>query len=282
MIISALIAQLRTETGDNPKSMQVQRDGDAVTTLYNLGSFPVMEGSYSLYKGTSAQTEGADYSIDKDNGDVSLVAATASNISNRMDFKYAHWRNNDWVNAINNGIEELNARGFFRQVVRNTSVMALSANVRVYSAPSACIDLYEVLTFSDRTISGSYSQLQLPWEYQQDANKLLLGDKPYYASKLAVSYLRNMQTYVATSATIDVLNDWIVLVKKKAKAEFYSYMAGKIAKQGNATIDEGHFSFTNCRTMMVDLNGEFDLMARRKKPTRAAKNLQYHIEGKQV
>lgn len=279
MIASDLITQCRQEAGDIAKSMQVRKNGDAITTLYNVGSFPVIEGSYNIYVSGAAKTEGSDYSFDLDNGDLSFVAAPGSGIEARVEFQYANWRDKNWTLAINNAIEEMNARGFFRQVVRSTSVFSISANVRTYSGPSAAIDVYEILNFSNRTISGNYVRLPGNWSYQQDANKIVLGWMPALAEKSAVSYLRNLQTYSSTSATLDILNDWVVLVKKKAISNFYRYMAGKIAKQGNANIDEGHFSFTNLRAMALDLDNEFDILARRKKPTRPAKDLQYHLQG---
>jgi hypothetical protein len=88
--------------------------------------------------------------------------------------------------------------------------------------------------------------------------------------------LRNLKTYSATSATIDVLPDWEELVKKKAGSIFYRSLAGKIAKQGNATIDEGHFSFSNLRAMANDLDTEFDKKALRKKPARPAKDIHFN------
>ena len=278
MIISGLITQCRQDYGDIIKSTQVRRTGDGVSTLYNLGAIPIKESSYSIYKGTSAQTETTNYTLDLDSGDLAFVVAPTA-IEIRADFQYAQWRDANWRLAISNAIEELNARGFFRQIVRNKTAMAISANVREYSGPSACIDIYEVLRFDDRTISGIYNRMAGNWSYQSDANKMVLSYKPSVAEKLAISYLRNLQTYTATSATLDALNDWIVLIKKKAGAQFYRYMAGKIAKQGNANIDEGHFSFTNLRTMATDLDNEFDIMARRKKPTRPAKAMQFHVDG---
>lgn len=278
MITSALITQCRQDYGDILKSTQVRKTGDSVSTLYNLGSFPVKETSYSIYKGTSGQTETTHYTIDLDSGDLQFVTAPGA-IEVRADFQYAQWRDANWRLAINNAIEELNARGFFRQVVRNKTLMAISANVREYAGPSACIDISEFLLFDDRTISGDYTRPPGNWSYQQDANKLVLAWTPSTAEKTAISYLRNLQTYTATSATLDILNDWIVLIKKKAGAQFYRFMAGKIAKQGNANIDEGHFSFTNLRAMALDLDNEFDIMARRKKPTRPAKPIQFHVDG---
>ena len=260
------------------RAMQVKRTGDAASTLYNLGYFPVKETSYGIYVNDVLKAETTDYTIDLDSGDVVFNNAPGA-VEVRAEFKYAHWRDNNWNLAISNAIEDLNARGFFRQVVRNKTIMAISANVREYSGPSACIDIYEALRFSDRTISGFYRALHGNWNYQQDANKLVLGWKPSVAEKLAVSYLRNLQTYSATSATLDVLNDWMILVKKKAGAQFYRFLAGKIATQGNANIDEGHFSFTNLRTQARDLDEEANILSIRKKPTRPAKPMQYHVDG---
>lgn len=279
MITSALIAKCRQDYGDINRSMQVRRLGDGASTLYNLGYAPVIESSYNIYVNSALNVESTDYTLDLDSADLQFNIAPPSNQEARAEFKYAFWRDKNWTNAINNAIEELNARGFFRQTVRDTSAFAISANVRTYNGPTNAVDVYEILQFDDRTISGNYRQLAGNWAYQQDANKILLGWKPSTAEKAAVSYLRNLQTYDSTSATLDVINDWIVLIKKKAGAQFYRYVAGKIAKQGNANIDEGHFSFTNLRTMANDLDAEFDLLARRKKPTRPAKSFQFHVDG---
>ncbi len=263
---------------DQPESSQATRQGDGSTTLFNLGAFPVVEGSYSIYKGTSGQTETTHYTLDKDNGDLQFVAAPG-NIEVKANFKYAHWRDLNWVEALNQGIGQLNARGFFRQTVRNTAIMRISAGVRVYSGPSACVDLYEVLRFSNRGVSGDYEKLPGNWSYQQDANKLVLGWNPTVAEPIAISYLRNLKTYAATSATIDVLDDWVEIVKKKAGAIFFRSLAAKVAKKGNANIDEGHFSFTNLRAMAGDLDNEVERLAQRKKPTRPAKDIQWHLQG---
>lgn len=277
MITSALISQCRREFGDIKKSTQVIRNGDGTTTIFNVIKFPVIESSYSISKGTSAQTETTHYTLDLDTGDLTFVTAPGSGIQAKSVHKYAHWRDINWNEAINQAISDLNGRGFFKQIVRNTAIMRISANVRVYNGPSACIDLYEVLESDNQNISGAFRKLGVNWSYQQDANKLVLGNKPSVANRLAISYLRNLQTYSATSATLDVLNDWIEMVKKRAGAIYYRSLAGKIAKQANASIDEGHFSFTNLRTMANDLDNEFEKMALRKKPTRPARDIQWHI-----
>jgi hypothetical protein len=274
MIVSTLISQLRREYGDDPKSIRVSRNGDGVSTLFNLTEFPVIEGSYSIYVSGISKTESTDYSIDLDNGDLILNSAPGNNIAVLSQHKYAHWRDAHWLEAINKSIETLNGRGFFRQAVRFPRY--LSANVRTFSGPSACVDIYEIL---QKDSFNSYSKLNTNWSYQQDDNKIVLGSVPSLKISGAISYLRNMQPATSTSSTIDVKDDWLELIKAKAGAIFYRSMAGKIAKQGNATVDEGHFSFTNLRAMANDLDNEFNGLAARKKPSRPTKDIQWHIDG---
>lgn len=278
MIVSALISQCRRQFLDIPESSQAKKMGDGSTVLFNTGKAPIIEGSYSVYVSGNLRTETTHYTLDLDSGDLSLTATPGSTSEVKVNFKTAFYRDKNWVEAINGGIESLNALGFFRQVVRDTTVLALSANVRTMSGPTNAIDVYEILRFDNRTVSGNYMHLPGNWSYQQDANKVILGWKPAVAEKLATSYLRNLQTYSATSATLDVLNDWIELVKLKSGAIFYRSLAAKIAKQGNASINEGHFSFTNLRTMANDLDADFRILAMRKKPTRPAKDLQYYLQ----
>jgi hypothetical protein len=277
-ILSALVAQCRRDFGDNPKSSQVARMGNGVTNLFNIGKYPIVENSYTIYINNVSKAEGTDYVFDLDNGDLRTLGSAVST-EVRSEFQYANWRDKNWIEAINKGIDDLNGKGFFKQVVNDRTSLRISANVQSYSAPSGSIDVYDFLVSDNNTISGNFKKPAVNWSYQQDANKLTLESKPSTANYAQISYLRNLRKYTASSATVDVTADWLEMVMQRAGAHFYRYMAGKIAKQGNATIDEGHFSFTNLRTMANDLNAEFENLAKRKKPTRPAKEMQYAIKN---
>lgn len=279
MITSALISQLRRAYRDMPKATQSQKAGDGSSTLFNLGFFPVIESSYTIQVSGAVKTETTHYTLDKDNGDLNFLSAPANGASVQGNYKYANFRDQHWVEAINHGIEVLNARGFFRQIVRNNAIMRISAGIRTYAGPSGCIDLYQVLESDNNNLSGNPTMLGGNWSYQQDANKLILGYSPTTANRLWISYLRNLQQYQATSATLDLLTDWVELVKLKAGSFYFRSMAAKIAQEGNANIDEGHFSFTNMRTMANDLDTDFEKLVKAKKPTRPAKNVQWNIPG---
>lgn len=278
MITSALIQECRREFGDQPTSIRLSRNGDGTTNLFNTGRFPVIEGSYVVKRSGSAITEGdaiSGYTIDLDNGDIELVNTPSNGVPISIDGQYAHWRDKNWLEAINGAISQLNARGFFRQAIREA--IYLSAGVRSFSGPTNAVDAYELLYYPQANTNPV--KLGTNWSYQQDANKFVLGQAPNSKLSGAVSYLRNLRTYSTTSATIDTLDDWLEIIKKKAGATYYRSLAGKIAKQGNATVDEGHFSFTNLRTMANDLDNEFERLALRKKPTRPAKDIQWQIDG---
>lgn len=275
MIISALITKCRREYADIPKSAQAIRAGDGASTLFNLGRYPVMENSYSIYFGTSAKNEVSDYNLDKDSGDLVTVLPVTNGVQVKANFKYAVFRDQNWVEAINYGIDALNGRGFFRQVVRSSTVIQLSAGVRTYAGPSGCIDIYAIEIQTPQSMSANYSPLGGNWSYQQDANKLTLGDSPTQNQSVLVSYLRNLQTYQSTSATLDSLNDWVEGIQLKAGEYHARYFANYLMKQGNANIDEGHFSYTNVMTMMNGLNRDFEQWALRKKPTRPSKRIAF-------
>lgn len=279
MIASALISECRREYLDEPKSIRMSRQGNASVNLFNFGKFPIIENSYHIFLDSTEKTETTHYTLDLDNGDLLMLSTPSASNTVAGQFKYATWRDKNWVESFNKAIESLNARGFFRQVVRNGSIFRVSANVQVYSGPSACVDLYELLLSTNYTSAGPYAKPSVNWSYQQDANKIVLGGIPSVANRAMISYLRNLQTYAATSATLDILPDWKELVKMRAGANFYRALAGKIAKQGAATIDEGHFSFSNLRTMANDLDAEFERLAARKKPTRPAKDIQWQQSG---
>lgn len=285
MLTSTFISQLRRKYGDVPESSQVIRQGDGSTTLFNAGRnrVPIVEGSYTVYLGTSAKVDVTDYTLDKDSGDLQMIAAPAANLAVKMNFKHAFFRDQHWMEAIGAAIDALNGRGYYRQIVRSPSGLVTSAGVMTYDGPAGCIDLYDIIVpgyppftgpiSSTPYVSGGYVKLQGNWAYQSDANKVILGFRPIIRMSAQISYLRTLNKYTTTSATLDVRNEWLSLLELYAGAYHFRHMASKIAKQGNATVKEGHFSFTSLRTQAVDLENSFEAMSKRMKPSRPAKDI---------
>lgn len=281
MILSGLILQLRRKYNDVPKAAQVIRAADGVATLFNVGRdrIPVVENSYSVYFGGTAKTETADYSLDKDSGDLQTVQLLSANTEVKANFKYADFRDQHWVEAVNEVIDELNGRGFYKQVVGDWTTFAVSAGKMVYSGPTGGIDVYEVLQSTTRQVSGATQKMPGNWTYQSDSNQIVLGYKPTLSEVNRISYLRKLNKYTAVSATLDVRDEWITLLLNGAGAKFFNSMASKIAREGNASVKEGHMSYTSLRAQARELEDKFIKEAARLKPTRPAKDLRYHLPG---
>lgn len=290
MLTSAFIAQLRRKYNDIPQLAQALRTADGASTAFNVGRnrIPILESSYSIYFDATAKAETTDYLLDKDSGDIQTVAVQNNGVVIKANFKHANFRDAHWVEAINYGIDALNGRGFFRQVSRSTSGLVLLPNVMKYNAPSGAIDLYEILqpgyggtnnNPNQAFVSGGLLTLQGNWSYQSDSNKVTLGFRPVSTLSATISYLRNLNKYTATSATLDVRDQWLSLLDLKAGAYYFRHMAAKIATEGNASIKEGHFSFSSLRTQSADLEQMFEIEAKRVKPSRPAKNIQFNIPG---
>ena len=270
-----MITELRRESGDIKKSTRATREGDGTTTLYNLGKNPIISASEVVTISGGATLSAGSYSLDHDSGDLDMTDNTPAAADElKVEFKYANWRDRNWVEAINQGISMLNAKGFFRQTVRQSFV--LSAGTRVSSGPSACVDIYEFLR---RPTSATYVNHNFNWSYQEDSNQIVLGSVINTATSAARSYLRELQTYASPSATIDLRNAWIEPVKKYALGQYYRYRAGVVAQEGNANVKDGHLLVNNLRAMYKDIDREFEKFIVRAKPTRPAKDMQFHIEG---
>lgn len=276
MITSALISQARREYRDVPKKVRVTRKGDGSTNLFNVGFFPVIESSeaVNISGGATLSGGGVGYTLDNDSGDLTMATTPASGHELKSEHKYAHWRDTNWLEVIGQAVDTLNARGWFRQVVN--SGIVISAGTMQITAPVGCVDVYSL---KKKQTSAHLASFPFNWSYQQDANRIIFGAAPGGKISASFSYLRQMLRPSATSVTLDVPSAAIEPVKKYAGAMFFRSLAAKIAQQGNATIDEGHLSFTNMRTMANDLLAEYDNFAARSKPSRPARGVQWHIPG---
>lgn len=276
MKVSAFISEARREFGDNKKSTRVAREADGSSTLFNTGSFPVIENTLNVYiSGATAATPSSNYTSDLDTGDITFQTAPSNTHEVAAQFKYANWRDQNWLEAIGDGIDMLNARGFYKVVERTSKV--ISAGTMEWTAPSGCVEVFSML---QKQTSAHYNAFGYNWDYRPGSNKFVLGASPGSAVTAVYSYLQQLQKPSATSTTLDVPSAAVGPLKQYAGSRYYRFMAGKIAQQGNATVEEGHLSFTNLRTNASDMLAEFERFTQRAKPTRPARSMQYHIPGR--
>jgi len=275
MMVSAFISTLRREYNDLPEKHRDVRTGDGSSTVYKTKYSPILENSLTLYNGTSAYTS-AQYSVDYDTGDIVLVSATSNEV--RAEYKGVDFTDEMWLEFTQGAIEELGDE-FFRMTTRSTSGLTLSANVVVYDMPTGCIRVIEALQSDDYTSGGNFSYLNTNTRYDRRSNKLILGQKPTKGNYAQISYCRRVAIPTATSSVLDIEDNWAKLLNIKVGEISTRSFADRIAKQGNASVEEGHLSVATLRTLANDLLQKFEMRKKRIKPILPASRIPFYIHG---
>lgn len=274
MIVSGFISKLRRKYNDSPIKHEDVIQGDGASTVYRTAFYPILEGSARLYVANVLKTEGTDYSIDLDTGDIVLAAATSSEI--KVQYQECKFRDQHWLEAIQDTFDSF-GDGFFKSVVRSPSGITLSAGIQVYSCPSNCIRLTEALESTGYTSCGPFAQINTNVRYDRWSNKMVLGNRPSRANYMLISYLRKLNRPTATSDTLDLEDSWLELVDLKAGASFLRSLANRYAQQGNATVEEGYLSVAQLRQLANDNETIFENRKRKIKPVMPASTIPYNI-----
>jgi len=277
MITSAFITKLRRKYNDNPEKHEDAITGDGSTTVFRTQYFPIKEGSASLYRNNALQATSG-YTLDLDTGDIVVGAAPTSATTLKIQYQSVDYRDQNWLEAIQDSFDSFGDK-FFKSVVRSASGMTLSAAVDVYPCPSNCIRLTEALESTNYTSSGPFQEINANTRYDRWSNKLVLGRKPSKANYMQISYLRKLTRPTATSSTLDVEDSWLELLDLKSGANFYRSLAGKYARQGNATVEEGHLSVMQLRQLANDNETLFENRKKQLKPVMPASKIPYYIPG---
>ncbi len=272
MITSALISNLRREYNDLPVKHHDQKTGDGSSTVYKTKASPIKESSYSILIGNALKTTPTDYTLDLDTGDIDLVSSTSSLIE--IKYQAVKFRDQHWLESIQGAFDSL-GDSFFTTKVRES--FNLSANVQVYSAPTGCIRIYELLESSNYTTSGTWVKPQVNWRYDKSANKLILGNKPSKANYAKISYLKRLTRPTLTTSILDVEDKWLELIRLKSGSTYLHSMANKYAQQGNVSVEEGHLSVSYLRQLANDNEIKFENLKKKLKPVMPSFVIPYHM-----
>lgn len=267
MITSAFVTQLRRTFNDLPKLHKDTRNGDGDSTVYKTKYAPIKEGSVTLKVNNVTKTEGLanDFTLDYDTGDIQMTAAPTNGQALDVIYKEVNFRDAHWLDAIAQAYQAMGDQ-FFGTVIMNTSSMRLSAGLRKFNMPSNCIRLLKVFESSNLLSSGTYIPLRTNWEYDRRANQLVLGQPKTVVNFAALSYLTKITAPSAVGMTLPGEENWQAIVREKAGAAYLRSMADRIAQQGNATVEEGHFNPAVLRALANDHEQQFEILRKRHKP----------------
>lgn len=273
MNVSDFISMCRREFNDLPEAHRDVKTGDGVALLYKTKFSPIKEGTFKLYIGGTLKTVTTDYSIDYDTGDITLVSVTSAEI--RAEYSSVKFRDQHYLEYIQSSLDEMGDK-FWKRVVGSPAIH-LSAGVYVYNCPSGCLNVTKVRQSDNNTSAGNFVPMSVNVRYDKIANQLVLGLKPTRANYLALDYCKRISKPTATSGTLDVRDEWTAGLKMKVGSISHRSLASKIAQQGNASVEEGHWSTASLRQLANDFEIKYENWEKKCKPVMPATELPYHI-----
>lgn len=272
MITSAYIAKLRRQFNDLPKLHKDTRDGDGDSTVFKSKAAPIKEGTATVQVSGAFKVEGTDFTLDYDTGDLRMVVAPANGSDLDLIYKEVNFRDQHWLDAIADGYRTMGDQ-IYGSVIMNTSSLRLSAGIRVFNMPADCIRLLSV--FECQTSGGTYYPIGTNWKYDRRANKLILGNAKATTYYTALTYLTKVTAPSAVTMQVTGEDAWQQLITHKAGAYYLRAQAERIAQQGNATIEEGHFNPAVLRALANDHDAQFEILRHRVKPVMPSLTIPY-------
>lgn len=272
MITSAFISQLRRDYNDNPKLHKDTRNGDGSSTVFKTKFAPVKESSVTLAVNNVTKAEVTDFTLDYDTGDVQMTAAPSNGHALDIIYKEVNFRDCHWLDAIKSAYRAFGDQ-LFSSVIMNTSAMQLSANVQKFNMPANCIRLLSV--FEGTSLSGRFYPIRTNWKYDRRANQLVLGNPRTTQAYCALSYLTKVTPPSAVSMAMPGEDNWLEAIQHRAGAFYLRSLANRIAQQGNATVEEGHFNVQALRVLAQDHEQQFEILRKRIKPVMPSLEIPY-------
>lgn len=224
MTYNQLISKLRIELRDLSRLQRDRWDGDATTKIFPLSSVSVSDASYVVKVGGVTKTEVTDYTIDKDTGIITFVAAPATGSDNvECTYQAVNIRDEDYLEIINDGIDYFRWK-FWRMDIDTTTLTSVTDQYE-YDCSGITGILY-ILKAWYKTSSGSTSWQDIQgltnYKYYTRLQKLYVDPTfPSSSYPLKLLYLKSFTKGTTTSATLDIPDEFILPYKFYCYARYY-------------------------------------------------------------
>jgi len=243
MLYSQFIDRLRAEAKDSPKPMHNDFTGDGTTVIFAVTDKPVLEDSYTLIVNGVQKIEGTDFSINKEEGIITMASAPTNGHAITFDYQYVHLTNSSWITIVNRILSDMSGE-FFREIVDDDFGDSV-ADQSAYSCPTRCIDVVNAWyrTSDNDQIAWRPIAEYTNWRYSADLNKILLG-RPFSVSTypIRLNYLKSYELGSVLNSTLDIQEKYEGVLQLGCMWKFYDYRLGervevttKIAKERTIT-----------------------------------------------
>ena len=218
------INKLRVELKDLPRLQRDRWDGDGTTKIFPLSAVAIKDATYVVKVGGVTQTEVTHYTIDKDVGIITFVAAPASASDNvECTYQAVNIRDEDYVEIINDGIDYFRWK-FWRMDIDTTTLTSVKDQYE-YDCSGITGILY-ILNAWYKISSGAtvWQTIQslTNWKYYTRLQKLYTNP-PFTGSSypMKLLYLKSFTKGTTASATLDIPDEWLLPYKFYCYARYY-------------------------------------------------------------
>lgn len=229
MLYSALITNLRNQTGDRRRRVHVDWTGDGSTTVFQLpdDTFPVLDqaGTYILKVAGSTKTETTDFTLDKEAGTIVFVNAAPTNgQAITFDASAVYVTDAGWLEIINSTIRSL-GDDFWKEFI-DTSLSATASMIlqSLVAAQPLCIAVYDFMYRASSTENYRPVVEIANWRYDRDNNIIYIGDRNAFSTQSLK--IRGLKTYTlgtAVSDTVDVQDKFLTIIEYGSLARYWRW-----------------------------------------------------------
>ena len=231
MLYSAFITNLRNQVGDTRRRTHVDFTGDGTTTVFQLpdDTFPVLDqaGTFILKVAGSSQTEGTNFSLDKNSGTiVFLTAAPGSGVAVTWDASAVYLTDANWLEIINSTIRSL-GDDFFKEFVDTAHTATVNMlSLSLVSGQANAIAVYEFQRRTATTDNWEPVEVTTNWRYDRDNNIIYVGDRDAFDITGEFLRIRGLKTYTlgtAVTDTIDAQDKFLTLIEYGCIARYWRW-----------------------------------------------------------
>lgn len=247
-LYSDVILEIRKENKDLKRRERDLFDGDASTTVFILSKDNVVSSSYTVKISGVVKTEGVDFTLDKDTGEVVFTTAPASGNDNvTVEYQYVRALDSQYIDWLNDGIDHFRKKLWVEVI--DDSTLTSTADAYEISLDSISTDVEAIVEVWFKDMANADSSL--PWAtlssvtnvaFLRRLNKIQISPAlPTSDWPIKVHLLRGFTKGTATTDTFPVPDIFLKVFKLYVQAEYVRAEAFKRLHDTTAVTKEDSF-----------------------------------------
>lgn len=231
MTYETFIQNLRNQVGDTRRRVHVDWTGNAADLVFQMpaDTFPVFDvvGTYTVKVNAVTQTEGTDYTLDKETGTIVFSVAPGNNIAVLIDCSAVYLTNASWLEVINNVIKSL-GDDFWKEFTDTTSFTATAnmLSLSLVASQPNCIAVYDFQRRIATTNDWAPVANDVNWRYDRDNNIIYIGHRDAFTTTGELLRIRGLKKYTLGTLiadTVDVQDAYLTILEFGSIARYWRF-----------------------------------------------------------